>query len=192
MDRPVTPAGPGPCRQVCSDDSSSPCNQSSIKFSDVFFFFNILYVSAAPSQPSLLSFSEVTGGSVNVSWGAPLSPNGQVEGYRVIYEPTSPIQGVHTHMHTLTGVHVDSCADTSLRLSAGVTKLVTVDVKGSWQRWLKVRDLIKGETYTFSVQALTVSYGPPIQANITAQPVKGMIGCIESCQIQLEIAVYCT
>lgn len=37
-DRPVTPAGPGPCRQVCSDDSSSPCNQSSIKFFDVFFF----------------------------------------------------------------------------------------------------------------------------------------------------------
>nr|XP_004568386.1 protein sidekick-1 isoform X1 [Maylandia zebra] len=105
---------------------------------------------SAPSQPSLLSFSEVTGGSVNVSWGAPLSPNGQVEGYRVIYEPTSPIQGV--------------------------TKLVTVDVKGSWQRWLKVRDLIKGETYTFSVQALTVSYGPPIQANITAQPVKGSPG----------------
>lgn len=107
---------------------------------------------------------------------------------------TSPLllYKVCTHICTLTGVHVDSCADTSLRLSAGVTKLVTVDVKGSWQRWLKVRDLIKGETYTFSVQALTVSYGPPIQANITAQPVKGMIGCIESCQIQLEIAVYCT
>uniref|UniRef100_A0AAX7VLX9 Sidekick cell adhesion molecule 1a n=1 Tax=Astatotilapia calliptera TaxID=8154 RepID=A0AAX7VLX9_ASTCA len=107
---------------------------------------------SAPSQPSLLSFSEVTGGSVNVSWGAPLSPNGQVEGYRVIYEPTSPIQGV--------------------------TKLVTVDVKGSWQRWLKVRDLIKGETYTFSVQALTVSYGPPIQANITTEcvPLTGSPG----------------
>ncbi|XP_044047489.1 protein sidekick-1-like isoform X3 [Siniperca chuatsi] len=105
---------------------------------------------SAPSQPSYLSFSEVTGGSVNVSWGAPLTPNGQVEGYRVIYQPTAPVQGV--------------------------SKVVTVDVRGSWQRWLKVRDLIKGATYTFSLQALTVSYGPPIQANITAQPVQGSPG----------------
>ncbi|XP_047434773.1 protein sidekick-1-like isoform X2 [Mugil cephalus] len=105
---------------------------------------------SAPSQPSYLSFSEVTGGSVNVSWGAPLTPNGQLEGYRVIYHPTAPVQGV--------------------------SKVVTVDVKGSWQRWLKVRDLTKGVTYSFGVQALTVSYGPPIQANITAQPVKGSPG----------------
>uniref|UniRef100_A0A665U8E0 Sidekick cell adhesion molecule 1a n=1 Tax=Echeneis naucrates TaxID=173247 RepID=A0A665U8E0_ECHNA len=105
---------------------------------------------SAPSQPSYLSFSEVTGGSVNVSWGAPLTPNGQLEGYRVVYQPTAPVQGV--------------------------SKVVTVDVKGSWQRWLKVRDLVKGATYMFGVQALTVSYGPPIQANITAQPVQGTPG----------------
>ncbi|XP_028300243.1 protein sidekick-1 isoform X3 [Gouania willdenowi] len=105
---------------------------------------------SAPSQPSFLSFSEVTGESLNVSWGAPLTPNGQLEGYRVMYQPTAPVQGV--------------------------SKVVTVDVKGSWQRWLKVRDLIKGTTYTFSVQALTVSYGPPLQANITSQPVKGSPG----------------
>ncbi|XP_036967865.1 protein sidekick-1-like isoform X2 [Acanthopagrus latus] len=103
---------------------------------------------SAPSQPSYLSFSEVSGGSVNVSWGAPLTPNGQLEGYRVIYQPTAAVQGV--------------------------SKVVTVDVRGSWQRWLKARDLIKGVTYTFSVQALTVSYGPAIQANITAQPVQGI------------------
>ncbi|KAF0037115.1 hypothetical protein F2P81_009989, partial [Scophthalmus maximus] len=101
---------------------------------------------SAPGPPGYLSFSEVTGGSVNVSWGAPLTPNGQVEGYRVVYQPTAPVQGV--------------------------SKVVTVDVKGSWQRWLKVRDLVKGATYTFSVQALTVSYGPPAQANVTAQPVQ--------------------
>lgn len=59
------------------------------------------------------------------------------------------------------------------RVRAGVSKVVTVDVRGSWQRWLRVRDLIKGATYTFSVQALTVSYGPPIEANLTALPVKG-------------------
>ncbi|XP_027874470.1 protein sidekick-1-like isoform X1 [Xiphophorus couchianus] len=105
---------------------------------------------SAPSQPSYLTFSEVMGGSVNVSWGAPLTPNGQVEGYRVIYQPTAPVQGV--------------------------SKVVTVDVKGSWQRWLKVRDLIKGATYMFGVQALTVSYGSAVEANITAQPVKGSPG----------------
>ncbi|KAM3622738.1 uncharacterized protein V6R79_002616 [Siganus canaliculatus] len=102
---------------------------------------------SAPSAPSFLSFSEVTGASVNVSWGAPLSPNGQLEGYRVVYQPTAPVKGV--------------------------SKVVTVDVRGSWQRWLKVRDLTRGATYTFSLQALTVSYGPPIRANITAQPVQG-------------------
>ncbi|XP_033940621.1 protein sidekick-1 isoform X1 [Pseudochaenichthys georgianus] len=105
---------------------------------------------SAPSAPSYLSFSEVTGGSVNVSWGAPLTPNGQLEGYRIIYQPTAPVQGV--------------------------SKLVTVDVRGSWQRWLKVRDLIRGATYAFSVQALTVSYGPPVHANVSAQPVQGSPG----------------
>ncbi|KAF3852160.1 hypothetical protein F7725_005515 [Dissostichus mawsoni] len=71
---------------------------------------------SAPSAPSYLSFSEVTGGRVS--------------------------------------------------------KLVTVDLRGSWQRWLKVRDLIRGATYAFSVQALTVSYGPPVHANVSAQPVQ--------------------
>ncbi|XP_054635300.1 protein sidekick-1 isoform X2 [Dunckerocampus dactyliophorus] len=105
---------------------------------------------SAPSKPSYLSFSEVTEGSVNVSWGAPLTHNGQLEGYRVIYQPTAPVQGV--------------------------SKVVTVDVKGSWQRWLKVRDLVKGATYIFSVQALTVSYGPPVLANLTAEAVQGTPG----------------
>lgn len=66
----------------------------------LFISFVILRVSAAPSQPSYLSFSEVTGGSVNVSWGTPLTPNGQLEGYRVVYQPTAPVQGAHTHIHT--------------------------------------------------------------------------------------------
>uniref|UniRef100_A0A667X7F7 Sidekick cell adhesion molecule 1 n=1 Tax=Myripristis murdjan TaxID=586833 RepID=A0A667X7F7_9TELE len=98
-----------------------------------------------PKMPILILW-----GSVNVSWGSPLTPNGQLEGYRVVYQPTAPVQGV--------------------------SKVVTVDVKGSWQRWLKVRDLTKGVTYTFTVQARTVSYGPPIHANITAQPAQGTPG----------------
>lgn len=55
----------------------------------------------------------------------------------------------------------------------GVTKVVTVDIRGSWQRWLKVRDLTKGMTYCFRVQAKTIAYGPEAEANITAGPVKG-------------------
>lgn len=69
----------------------------------LLFHLSFSLCSAAPSQPSYLSFSEVTGGSVNVSWGAPLTPNGQLEGYRVIYQPTNPVQGMHTHaLHTNT------------------------------------------------------------------------------------------
>uniref|UniRef100_A0A8C9R8X8 Sidekick cell adhesion molecule 1 n=1 Tax=Scleropages formosus TaxID=113540 RepID=A0A8C9R8X8_SCLFO len=105
---------------------------------------------AAPSAPSFIAFSEVTSSALNVSWGAPPSPNGVVEGYRVVYEPSAPIHGV--------------------------SKVVTVDIKGNWQRWLKVRDLTKGVTYCFRVQAKTISYGPELEANITAAPVEGSPG----------------
>lgn len=47
----------------------------------------------APSAPSFITFSEITSTTLNVSWGFPVSPNGVVEGYRVVYEPTAPIQG---------------------------------------------------------------------------------------------------
>lgn len=56
----------------------------------------------------------------------------------------------------------------------GISKVVTVDIRGSWQRWLKVRDLSKGVTYCFRVQAKTISYGPEAEANITAGPVQGV------------------
>lgn len=55
----------------------------------------------------------------------------------------------------------------------GVSKVVTVDVKGNGQRWLKVRDLTKGVTYFFRVQARTIAYGPELQANVTAGPAEG-------------------
>lgn len=48
-----------------------------------------------------------------------------------------------------------------------------MDVKGNWQRWLKVRDLTKGVTYFFRVQARTIAYGPELQANVTAGPAEG-------------------
>lgn len=60
-----------------------------------------------------------------------------------------------------------------LSVVAGVSKVVTVDVKGNGQRWLKVRDLTKGVTYFFRVQARTIAYGPELQANVTAGPAEG-------------------
>ncbi|XP_048847436.1 protein sidekick-1-like [Brienomyrus brachyistius] len=109
-----------------------------------------LTLQAAPSAPSFIVFSEVTTTTLNVSWGLPLSPNGIVEGYRVVYEPSTPIHGV--------------------------SKVVTVDVPGNKQCWLKVRDLAKGVTYHFRVQARTISLGPDLEANITTGPVEGSPG----------------
>ncbi|XP_012587400.1 PREDICTED: protein sidekick-1 isoform X1 [Condylura cristata] len=105
---------------------------------------------AAPGTPSFLAFSEITSTTLNVSWGEPLAANGVLQGYRVVYEPLAPVQGV--------------------------SKVVTVDVKGNWQRWLKVRDLTKGVTYFFRVQARTITYGPQLQANVTAGPAEGSPG----------------
>jgi hypothetical protein len=50
-------------------------------------------VSAAPSAPSSVKFSELTTTSVNVSWEAPRFPNGILEGYRLVYEPCTPVDG---------------------------------------------------------------------------------------------------
>ncbi|XP_006504775.1 protein sidekick-1 isoform X1 [Mus musculus] len=105
---------------------------------------------AAPGPPSFLAFSEITSTTLNVSWGEPSAANGILQGYRVVYEPLAPVQGV--------------------------SKVVTVDVKGNWQRWLKVRDLTKGVTYFFRVQARTIAYGPELQANVTAGPAEGSPG----------------
>ncbi|XP_057606118.1 protein sidekick-1 [Hippopotamus amphibius kiboko] len=105
---------------------------------------------AAPGTPSFLAFSEITSTTLNVSWGEPTAANGVLQGYRVVYEPLAPVQGV--------------------------SKVVTVDVKGNRQRWLKVRDLTKGVTYFFRVQARTIAYGPELQANVTAGPAEGSPG----------------
>ncbi|KAM6424584.1 protein sidekick-1 isoform 6-T6 [Liasis olivaceus] len=105
---------------------------------------------SAPSAPSFLIFSEITCSTLHVSWGEPAAANGILQGYRVIYEPLAPVQGV--------------------------SKVVTVDIKGNWQRWLKVRDLTKGMTYLFRVQAKTIIYGPELQANMTAGPAEGSPG----------------
>uniref|UniRef100_A0A8C8DYX5 Sidekick cell adhesion molecule 2b n=1 Tax=Oryzias sinensis TaxID=183150 RepID=A0A8C8DYX5_9TELE len=105
---------------------------------------------AAPSAPSFIHFSELTTTSVNVSWGEPTFPNGIIEGYRLIYEPLTPVEGV--------------------------SKTVTVDVKGSGPLWLKLRDLADGVTYHFRIRAKTFIYGPEVEANITTGPGEGAPG----------------
>lgn len=47
----------------------------------------------APSAPNFIHFSELTTTSVNVSWGEPKQANGIIEGYRLVYEPCTPVDG---------------------------------------------------------------------------------------------------
>lgn len=55
----------------------------------------------------------------------------------------------------------------------GVSKTVTVDVKGSGPLWLKLKDLAEGITYNFRIRAKTFIYGPEVEANITTGPGDG-------------------
>ncbi|MED6284312.1 Protein sidekick-2 [Characodon lateralis] len=105
---------------------------------------------AAPSAPSYIHFSELTTTSVNVSWGEPKQANGIIEGYRLVYEPCTPVDGV--------------------------SKIVTVDVKGSSPLWMKIKDLADGVTYNFRIRAKTLTYGPEVEANITTGPGEGAPG----------------
>ncbi|XP_029455109.1 protein sidekick-2 isoform X2 [Rhinatrema bivittatum] len=105
---------------------------------------------AAPSAPSAIRFSELTTTSVNVSWEPPAFPNGILEGYRLIYEPCTPVDGV--------------------------SKIVTVDVKGNSPLWMKLKDLAEGMTYRFRIRAKTFTYGPELEANITTGPGEGSPG----------------
>ncbi|XP_014742935.1 PREDICTED: protein sidekick-2 [Sturnus vulgaris] len=105
---------------------------------------------AAPSAPGSIRFSELTTTSVNVSWEPPALPNGVLEGYRLVYEPCTPVDGV--------------------------SKIVTVDVKGNSPLWMKVKDLAEGVTYRFRIRAKTFAYGPDVEANITTGPGEGAPG----------------
>lgn len=64
------------------------------------------------------------------------------------------------------------CPDASPR-TPGVSKVVTVDVKGSTPLWMKIKDLADGVTYNFRIRAKTLTYGPEVEANITTGPGEG-------------------
>ncbi|XP_062294225.1 protein sidekick-2 [Scomber scombrus] len=112
---------------------------------------------AAPSAPTFIHFSELTTTSVNVSWGEPKQANGIIEGYRLVYEPCTPV-------------------DDSSPRTPGVSKIVTVDVKGSAPLWMKIKDLADGVTYNYRIRAKTLTYGPEVEANITTGPGEGAPG----------------
>lgn len=65
------------------------------------------------------------------------------------------------------------CSPYSRSFPTGVSKIVTVDVKGNSPLWLKVKDLAEGMTYRFRIKAKTFTYGPEIEANITTGPGEG-------------------
>jgi len=59
--------------------------------------------------------------------------------------------------------------------TSGVSKIVTVDVKGGAPLWMKIKDLADGVTYNFRIRAKTLTYGPEVEANITTGPGEGLI-----------------
>lgn len=127
---------------------------------------------AAPSAPGSIRFSELTTTSVNVSWEPPALPNGILEGYRLIYEPCTPVDG-----EAMAGGRGDGSGGRgSASVPAGVSKIVTVDVKGNSPLWMKVKDLAEGVTYRFRIRAKTFAYGPDVEANITTGPGEGTGG----------------
>lgn len=73
----------------------------------------------APSAPGFIHFGELTTTSVNVSWGEPKRANGIVEGYRLVYEPRTPVDGeepARSARHTavfLSDREFTTCADVS-------------------------------------------------------------------------------
>lgn len=137
---------------------------------------------AAPSAPGSIRFSELTTISVNVSWEPPPLPNGILEGYRLVYEPCTPVDG-----EGMAGGSGDGLGGPgSASVPAGVSKIVTVDVKGNSPLWMKVKDLAEGVTYRFRIRAKTFAYGPDVKANITTGPGEGMGDTWGTCGVREE------
>ncbi|XP_045475699.1 protein sidekick [Harmonia axyridis] len=100
-----------------------------------------------PGPPDNLTFSEITMNSLVVSWEPPRKPNGDIVGYVVTYVTT----------------------EENDRFSKLVKQKVT-------STYLHIQSLEEGITYTFTVRAETIDYGPPISSNVTTGPQEGSPG----------------
>ncbi|XP_055298306.1 protein sidekick isoform X12 [Sitodiplosis mosellana] len=97
-----------------------------------------------PGPPSTLNFTDITMHSLRVSWNAPKRKNGEILGYIVTYETTEE--------------------------NDKFSKQVKQKVSGTS---LLVQNLEEEVTYTFTVRAQTIDYGPPIVGNVTTGPQEG-------------------
>ena len=91
--------------------------------------------------------------------------------------PKDPVPGQWTDCTQLFSPEATACppaVPTCCASLPGVSKIVTVDVKGNSPLWLKVKDLAEGMTYRFRIRAKTFTYGPEIEANVTTGPGEGM------------------
>ncbi|XP_017852461.1 protein sidekick [Drosophila busckii] len=97
-----------------------------------------------PSAPLNLRFSDITMQTMEVTWDAPKLLNGEILGYLVTYETTEENE----------------------KFSKQVKQKVS-------NTTLRVQNLEEEVTYTFTVRAQTIDYGPAIVANVTTGPQEG-------------------
>lgn len=97
-----------------------------------------------PGPPTNLTFTEITMNSLQVMWDPPKRRNGDIIGYIVTYETTEQNE----------------------RFSKQVKQKVSTT-------FLYVQALEEEVTYTFTVRAQTLDYGPPISSNVTTGPQQG-------------------
>ncbi|PSN39774.1 Protein sidekick [Blattella germanica] len=105
---------------------------------------SLLISQGLPGPPSNMKFSDITMSSLRVSWDPPKKRNGEIIGYVVSYET----------------------AEQNERFS----KQVKQKVSGTS---LLIQTLEEEVTYTFSVRALTIDYGPAVTENVTTGPQDG-------------------
>ncbi|XP_032597184.2 protein sidekick [Drosophila grimshawi] len=97
-----------------------------------------------PTAPRNLRFTDITMQSLQVTWDPPKYLNGEIVGYLVTYETTEENE----------------------KFSKQVKQKVS-------NTTLRVQNLEEEVTYTFTVRAQTVDYGPMISANVTTGPQDG-------------------
>ncbi|XP_065171276.1 protein sidekick-like isoform X3 [Atheta coriaria] len=97
-----------------------------------------------PGPPMDLKFTDITMNSLKVSWNPPKKRNGDIIGYIVTYETTEQNE----------------------KFSKQVKQKVSTT-------FLNVISLEEQVTYTFTVRAQTIDFGPAVTSNVTTGPQEG-------------------